>query len=288
MAYPATGLVQVFNYDDQATYAVGIAAGIITGGTAPGIKNDDAFIAGIGGLGIARAGAQRVDGPTIDIVVTNDSKSFLLLGVPASATAGFNAFSFLAGDGTNEWQCDNGIIHSVELKWELHQALTASVGMDALKSVRAASAAAQATLTRNEPFMMALGSIQYAAANYIVQSATVKCESKYEPYYDFNTGKSTPKRIPSGFVRTGLQVTGEIECLSRIDSNVEDDAPVPGGSLVLTGSDNATIPNTITITATLTAGITTGGDAWSYTPDGIQTFKYAFIAPPNTVALAIT
>lgn len=269
-------------YKANATYSAtgDAAAGIIIGGSAPGNKNADASVVGIGGFGSARAGSLTVDGASLDLVCTTDSIAFLNCGIPASAVAAADAFSFLAGDGTSTWTCDNGILHSLEIKWEKEQHLMASVQMDAIKSVFATAAPAQEALASAAPIVCWDGGVQYNGSNVNAQSVSIKAETKYEPYWALNASLSTPKRAPLGFIRTGFQVSAELECLSRIDSTVEVDAPVPAGNLVLTGTG-------ITITVTLTSGIVTGGDAWGFAPDGIQTFKYSFLAPPNAIALTI-
>lgn len=282
MARPVSGITQVFNYDDAATYTTGIAAGIVEGGTPCNESNDEKSYTGIGGTGVIAAGMYTVDDASVDLVLTNDSKVFLGLGLPASATAGFDAMSFLAADGESGWTYNNAFMKSVSIEAEVEEALKAKVGLGALQGVKGATVA-QAALASSAPFMWHAGSVQIGAANYIIQSAKIDVEAGYKLYTDYNTGKSSPKRAAQGVRRTGLECKGEFESLEWYDSNIEDDTPTPA-NLVIVGSDGG---NTITVTLTLTSGITTKFE-WSYeNGDGLETFKYSFTAPPNSVAVSI-
>lgn len=283
MAWPRSSIEQVFNYDDAATYVAGIAAGIVTGGTPFAIKNEERAIQGLGGVGTIHAGMMSMDDLSVELTLTNDSKVFLGLGLPASATAAYDACSFAFADGEAGWVLNSGYIKGLEIKTEVGQEMTATVNYGALTVTKGATIASAALAS-----LLAMkaheSTIQIGAANYGVQSCSIKVECPSKLYSNFDTGKaSNVKRWPVGVKRVGMATSAEFTCQTWLDANTGDDSPIPG-NLIVVGSDGS---NTITLTLTMTAGICVA-EGVDYTTDGIEVFKYSFTAPPNVLALAIT
>jgi len=282
-----TGLVQVANYCAGATYADSSAAavGLVTGGKAPRWKNEDKMLPGIGGKAAPFPGGLEADNGSIEFVVLPASKDFLNLAIPASATADGDAVSLALGSGSQHWLCEDARISKLELRWEAKEALRATVDFVTPNIVYNASALSAKAIS-GQPFSWARGKVQVGSSVVNTRSITISLESKYEPVYLLTDPESrvAPIRRPDAYVRTGLEITAELETTARFDANIEDESPTPPGNIIVSGTSGT---DTITVTLDLSDGITTSADEWGFEPDGLVVYKYAFKALVNQVRLTI-